>query len=206
MSTTFDVYPGNRNIPTFRNVLEEASGTINEHLSNLGVRKTIQLNVKIKEFKSDEDVRFSLDDRFIWNEDRYAWFYFDHIAGGTDVYYNQIIPINKKAWEGEIETNSNAQKLKDVINTSIELGYYWYFRRSAGQPAIINLAYGLIAASLAKITDGFIYSDDGAWDYNIMPALPDDFINLYFKPELASDRLDKEWFRKCIKQICKDFK
>jgi len=34
------------------------------------------------------------------------------------------------------------------------------------------LAYGLIAASLAEITGGFVYSDDGAWDYSYFPALP----------------------------------
>jgi len=43
------------------------------------------------------------------------------------------------------------------------------------------LAYGLIAASLAEITGGFVYSDDGAWDYSYFPALPEDFFRWYFK-------------------------
>jgi len=44
--------------------------------------------------------------------------------------------------ENEIETNIKARELRDIINKSINIGYYWSFRKSIGQPGIINLAYG----------------------------------------------------------------
>lgn len=94
-----------------------------------------------------------------------------------------------------------AKKLHDIIRTSMEIGYYWSFRRSAGQPGIINLSYGLIAASLAKITDGFIYTDDGAWDYNCFPASADDFLSWYFKPEFAVRKQDNDLVQDFINSI-----
>ena len=73
-----------------------------------------------------------------------------------------------------------------------------------GQTAIVNVGYGLIAASLAEITEGFIYSDDQAWDYARFPATAIDFFSWYFHPELALDRNRKDWATRCIKDIPKD--
>jgi len=101
-------------------------------------------------------------------------------------YYYKITELDREIWKNEIETNIKARELRDIINKSINIGYYWSFRKSIGQPGIINLAYGLIAASLAEITGGFVYSDDGAWDYSYFPALPEDFFRWYFKPEQLS--------------------
>lgn len=39
----------------------------------------------------------------------------------------------------------------------------WQFRRSALQSAVINISYGLISASVAELTGGFLWTDDGAW-------------------------------------------
>ncbi len=38
-----------------------------------------------------------------------------------------------------------------------------------GQPAIVSLYYGYLAIALAALTDGIIYSDDGAWDWSRLP-------------------------------------
>jgi hypothetical protein len=59
----------------------------------------------------------------------------------------------------------------------------------------------LIAASLAEITDGYVYSDDGAWDYKCFPAMAGDFFGWYFKTESAEKSEDKVWVQDCIKSI-----
>jgi hypothetical protein len=55
------------------------------------------------------------------------------------------------------------------------------------------VTYGLLAASLAELTSGFVISTDGAWDYERMPALPEEFLTWYFRPELALEESKREW-------------
>jgi len=95
-------------------------------------------------------------------------------------FFYKITELDREIWKNEIETNIKAR-----------------VRKSIGQPGIINLAYGLIAASLAEITGGFVYSDDGAWDYSYFPALPEDFFRWYFKPEYVVKNEDKVWLQNC---------
>jgi len=206
MSTTFYVYPGKQYMPTFRDLLSFSNQRIVDHLLHLGASTNFCLDVEIRDINTHSEADFNLDDKVIWNENTYAWFYIVGIAGGTDVYYNQTTELDKEAWKDELKTNIKAQQLQDTINKSMEIGYHWSFRRSAGQSGIINLSYGLIAASLAKITDGFIYSDDGAWDYSYFPALADDFITYYFKPDFTTKSEDKEWVKNCIMSIFEELR
>jgi hypothetical protein len=45
----------------------------------------------------------------------------------------------------------------------------------------------MLAAALAKLTDGFLYSGDGAWDYDIFPARSEEFMVCYLTPGAARD-------------------
>jgi len=47
-----------------------------------------------------------------------------------------------------------------------------------------------LAATLAKLTKGVVYSDDGAWDYKKFPADPDDFMQWYFRLEYVTEHSD----------------
>lgn len=67
-----------------------------------------------------------------------------------------------------------------------------------GQPALINLAYGYLAATLAELTNGFIFSDDSAWDYEQFPCRPSEFFDFYFVPEKAISSNCLEWSERCI--------
>jgi hypothetical protein len=75
-----------------------------------------------------------------------------------------------------------------------------------GQPAVINLAYGLIAGSLAEITNGIVHSIDSAWDYEHLPALPADFLSSYFRPEKTANASPeyRAWAYRCLGLIAKD--
>lgn len=59
-------------------------------------------------------------------------------------------------------TNWRAEKLKDKIKANIELGYSWSVKRTMRQPYIISIYYGFLAITIAMLTDGIIYSSDGA--------------------------------------------
>ncbi len=206
MSTSFDVYPGKHYIPSFAELLDISNQRINNFLINLGILRSIMVDVEVHNNKDYPLIKFNMNDKLIWNEDSYAWFFIPGVAGGTDCYYYKITDLDREIWKEEIETNIKAQQLHDIINRSIDIGYRWSFRRSVGQPGIINLAYGLIAASLAEITDGFVYSDDGAWDYNCFPSLAEDFFEWYLKPDSATKNSDKIWAQQCIKSIYGELK
>lgn len=70
-----------------------------------------------------------------------------------------------------------------------------------GQPAIINFSYGILAAALAELTDGLVFSDDSAWDYERFPATSHEVYDWYFRPEAAIDQGRAEWARRCLDSI-----
>ena len=206
MSTTFYVYPGKDYIPTFSELLDISNKRINDFLASLGSVKGVTVDVEVHNSEDHSQIKFDINDKLNWNDDAYSWFFVRGLGGGTDSYYYRITELDKEAWKEEFETNIRAQQLQNVINRSMFIGYHWSFRRSAGQSGIINLVYGIIAASLAEITDGFVYSDDGAWDYNCLPALADDFFKWYFKPEFTGKSEDKLWVQNSIKSIHEELK
>jgi hypothetical protein len=203
MSTNFDVYPGNSSIPTFSEVIELANRQINRYLMSIGIKTQVTISVKLQTIEGHKRLHLTHTDKIVWSEKNYAWFFFEKIAGGTDAYFYKNNLFESDIWEDELRVNPNTTKMQRVIKTCLSVGYHWKFRRSAGQPAIIVLAYGMLAASVAKLTNGFIYSDDGAWDYAMFPAKPDDFFKWYFNPNLTSDKNVRIFTKKCINSLKK---
>lgn len=64
--------------------------------------------------------------------------------------------------------------------------------------------YGLIAASVAELTEGFIYSGDNAWDYERFPAQANEFFSWYFYPNLAIDPNNQEWATRNIQFLSEE--
>lgn len=190
MSTTFEVYPGNKDIPSFSELLSNTEKEVNEYLKSINVTPNIKLGVEIQSIKDHIKIPFQLTDKMIWEDSMYAWFYICDIPGGTDAYLYQHNNLDIEFLREELATNPNFRKYQSIIVNNIKLGYSWSFRRSAGQPAIITLCYGFLAATLAKLTKGIIYSDDGAWDYKKFPADPNDFIQWYFRLEYIEEHSD----------------
>jgi hypothetical protein len=206
MSTNFDVYPCIEYIPTYKEILNLANKNLKSFISKLGISSDISLNVELYSINDNSKIDFNIEDKVILNEEMYAWFFIKDIAGGTDLYYFKITGLDKDAWQEEYITNSKVRLFKSNIDKSIELGYHWSFRRTAGQPGIIHLSYGLLAASLAQLTQGFLYSDDGAWEYSYFPAFPDDFFEWYFNPEFISQNSEKDFVVNSIESIKSQFK
>ncbi len=204
MSTTFDVFPSTKYMPTFGELLELANTKLKGYLNSISIFHDVKIMVQLH--KNDESIILNsvLDYCLNWNDDFYAWFFVEGIPGGTDAYFWYNDELHKEILAEELKTNTNMQINKDKINRHIDIGYRWNFRRSAGQPGIIVLSYGLLSACLGKLTDGLIYSDDEAWDYSRFPATPDDFLKWYFKPELSNNHDDKIWAEECISSIYKE--
>jgi hypothetical protein len=197
MSTTFDVYPRTKQLPSFRAIIDRSTEELHGFLESVRIRARPLIHLRIQRCEDHSHVPFSLDGPARWGKDTYAWFMVGEAPGGTDAYFDDDRAKIQELWEGAFD-DPRCKRLEPLIRDCISTGHRWWFRRSAGQPAIINVAYGLMAASLAAVTEGFVTSDDSAWDRERLPALPDEFLTWYFRPEKAIGENFREWSQRCV--------
>lgn len=198
MATIFDVYPSELKLPTFEEVVDVAAQRLRERLSAMGIESELELRVTLRTCRGREEVVRPAEGPFQWQpgKEAYAWFEVVGLDGGCDVKYSE----DREAidvFRDEIKYNKTLPD--DFVDRCLDLGRTWSFRRSAGQPATIALAYGYFAAALAELTEGFVYSDDGAWDREQLPLRPAEFYALYFYPEKTKEHV--EWTTRCLEQL-----
>lgn len=199
MSTTFEVYPTKAYIPRISELLALTNNKLHFFLRPFELKISPVIGAQIEEIIIDASSSSLMSTQW---ESEYAWFFItpNEHGGGTDAYYNTVDETILDIWNEYEDIGDNyAEVLK-----SLSIGHYWTFRRSSGQPAIINLCYGLLAAALAELTDGFIFSDDGAWPGP--PIRAAEFEDRYFKPELSNNYDDASWYARCLNSLSKDYK
>jgi len=205
VSTTFDVYPSTDLIPSFAQLLTVATNHLTAFLRSYDITTPVTLDVAMRH-KADEtnrDLPFDLNAPAWWPNDHYAWFFVQGVPGGTDAYARIMNDLHRECLVEEV-AGEKGSGLGDLPKRSLQIGRYWAFRRSAGQLAITNVAYVILAASLAELTNGFVHSSDLAWDYRLLPAQPAEFLKWYFRPELATDANCKDWSQRCINGIAEE--
>ena len=204
MSTTFDVIPASRARVKFGELVELAQEHINTFLDDFEIEENIVLQAELIGETERRDAKF--DEVFEWPRKTYAWISVRNVPGGTDVYCDTIEDDNEpdEPWWFLDELKAAPNYSTALEKRLLAARYHdirWSFRRSAGQPAIINVAYGLIAASLAELTDGLMFSGDSAWDYKIFPATGPEFRQVYFRPKSANQPDKADWAEKCINSL-----
>lgn len=211
MSTTFDIIPVDTKDISFGQVILKSEQCINDYLQSIGIYKKVQLNVNIHDYTEEYVKRVDFKDKFEWKENEYVWFAIDGVAGGTDGHCKQlqdniIDPENPWRYLEEIELNNRTiNSIKKKLERAKILNTHWYFRRSSGQHGITVLSYGLISAAIAELTNGILWSEDGAWSIKQFPSEYRSFIDWYFRPEKAVDHSDGEWAKVCIEDINRSF-
>ena len=200
MSTTFGIIPTKLDDQlTFGNVVSIAEKTLSDFLQAYQMDIKIKISVDIR----DNDEKYinpvNLDDRFFWKNGEYAYFTLDKAKGGTDAYCNKISDT-LEYWETYIEETCGKLVTPAQVKQIKEDNVKWYFRRSAGQSALINIAYGHLAAATAKLCNGIIHSETG-WDPELFPTTADEFIAVYFKPEKATHEASRKWAEKSLNNL-----
>ncbi len=196
MSTTFEVYPSVTRIPTFRELLTAANRTLGSRLANIGA--SAQLTVEMRRSDGDHQLPLDLDSPMAWDIDEtYAWFIIPTVAGGTDGYFDQVDDLTRDVWSDYLKME-RLSPMTDTVSRCLDTGHYWSFRRSAGQPGIINLTYGLLAGCLAQLTDGIVFSDDSAWVFDLLPMSGNEFLNRYFVRGGTENSEAEEWASRCL--------
>jgi len=209
MSTAFEVWPTSSAVPTFRDVIELAEKRLSDRLKEIRINEGIRIRAWLRDEKPDgRATEICLNDPFLWTENQYVWFNISSVPGGTDAYCRRVGDDDIQMWKEEAESNPNA-RIKDrlvLIRECFRAGRYWVFRRSASQPAIVNLGYGLVAAAVAELTDGFIISWDSAWDFERFPANAQEFRRVYFRPDQAIDSGHRQWAEQCLERLQDDLR
>ena len=201
MSTTFEVFPGSSRIPSYREIVDLAQSRIDAFLREHDVALHPRLVVDVLD-PQNRSLGIPADAPFDYEGDGYSWFYFEGLAGGTDAYFRKD-DYDREGMEEELASAPGYHESSIDIRASIEIGHQWWFRRSAGQPALVALSYGLIASALAELTKGFLYSGDCAWDYERFPCDPDTFYAHWFRPESALEETTRDWHQGCLDSLRK---
>ncbi len=204
MSTTFQVYPKTTYIPSFQELTEAATLRLRDFLHEFNIPGSPMIGVELHKKQPDSVQPLQLTSPTIWPDDSYAWFQVAPVLGGTDAYFWHLDEEDREIWQEEMDSNERLRSRWGLVESCLANGYYWNFRRSIGQPAIINVAYGLIAATLAELTEGFVWSDDSAWDYERFPATAGEFFAWYFRPSLALDPGHRDWAERCMAALAEE--
>lgn len=200
MSTTFDVYPTTSKIPTYVEIIELAGKNVSALLKDYGICLKSRLVFDVRN-DNHESQKINSTEPFNWEGPGYVWFYYEDQGGGTDAYFYLVNDIDRQCWEEEAETNARWHRNMHFIQTSLNVGHFWSFRRSVGQPALINLTYGFLASALAQLTSGMINSWDSAWDFERLPCTPAEFNKFWFRPEAGLSENTREWHQNCLESI-----
>ncbi|MCM1472959.1 MAG: hypothetical protein NC040_02795 [Muribaculaceae bacterium] len=125
-------------------------------------------------------------------------------TGNIYLFYIKHDDFYNGMWNDEIKNNSRAKILENSILKNRRIGYSWDIKRTVGQPAIVSLFYGFIAMALARETDGFIYSDDGAWSYELFPTEWQNLYSEYFNIDSIKNPDSKSTVKNWINLLKKE--
>ena len=176
MSTNFFVYPTKRDLLKCEDIIEYSVRLFKKYLYKENINYKIHVGVREVSLNKSE-INFK-PVSLISTENLYLAFRLND-EGEVYVFYHQLTELDEEVWDEEMEDNKKAQLLQKMIYENRDIGYHWSIKRTMGQPAAVSLYYGYLAIAIAVLTDGFIYSDDGAWDYASFPVLGGDFKEEY---------------------------
>lgn len=219
MSSSFYAYPASERIPTYSEILATAARYVDAFLADFGIPRQVELTVELYPNNTSPTIDqiaagnllpvpilVPADQPAWWPHDHHAIFGIKGVGGGCMAYaYNEhtASPGSQQVVESHLESLQGRfgdSAISRMVVQNLRIGRKWEFCRYGGPPAIIHLIYGMLAAATAQLTDGFVDHFNG-WDNSRFPALPQDFVRWYFRPEMAEEPDNREWAEQCIRQM-----
>ncbi|MCF2674785.1 hypothetical protein [Fusobacterium varium] len=174
MSKTYEVYPTTSYIPTKEEIGKLAEKYLNIFLEKENIKEEYKKKLKV----ANSTLKFSdksyINRANICMVDTEYDIYQLNIKEGNAIFvffhnYNDLYI------EFLISDLKNEINEKEIYKT-IKLGYMWSIKRTAWQPVLANILYGFVAIAIAELTNGLIYSDDGAWNFKEIPLKAEEFL------------------------------
>ncbi|MCX7923110.1 MAG: hypothetical protein N3B21_14030 [Clostridia bacterium] len=178
MSTSFQVYPCSDVIPKISEVASLAKDSFEKFLREIGIFKTIQITFGLISREGEGKVN---GNEPIFQGEGWSYIYFSIFE------LNYICHLNYR----DIDYRINWDKTHEQYNLFIRSYDYPYCWNLEGR----NILKGFIAGTIAKLTDGFVDSGDGAWDSKLLPTFGNEFLNIYPRPEKCLSQNEKEWYK-----------
>lgn len=197
MSVSFEIFPTKKKALNCNEIIRYSVQLFSEFLKEKNISQGI--NIIAKEVTDDNEVYINPD--FLVLEESYHTVFNLNEEGEVYVFYHELTELDKDFWDKEMQENKNAQFMKEKIDANRKMGYSWSVKRTIGQPAIVSLYYGYLAIAIAILTDGIIYSDDGAWDYSRLPIEGKVFKTEYLNVENIYDVILKDNVKKWLGKL-----
>lgn len=197
MSMSFEIFPTTKKKPKCDEIIKYSVQLFTEFLKKKKISQGIDITTR--EVTADNEVYIN-PISLVLKENYHTVFNLNG-EGEVYVFYHELSDLDKDFWNEEIQENKNAQSMKEKIDANLEIGYSWSVKRTMGQPAIVSLYYGYLAIAIAILTDGIIYSDDGAWDYSRLPIEGKIFKTEYLNIEYISDVMVKDNVEKWLGKL-----
>ena len=201
MSISFEIFPTTKKKPNCDEIIKYSVELFSEFLKKEEISQRIDINTR--EVTADDEV-YNNPIFVVLKENCYTAFNLNG-EGEVYVFYHKLTECDKDFWEEEIQGNKHAQSMKEKVDANLEIGYSWSVKRTMGQPAIVSLYYGYLAMAIAILTEGLIYSDDGAWDYSRLPIGGEDFKMEYLNIKNISDTIVKDNVEKWLDELKNKF-
>ena len=197
MSMSFEIFPTTKRKPNCDEIIKYSVELCVEFLKKEKISQGIDITTK--EVTADNVIHTN-PISLVWKENSHTVFNLNK-KGEVYVFYHELTDMDKNFWKEEIQENENAQSIKEKIDANSEIGYFWSVKRHMGQPSIVSLYSGYLAIAIALLTDGIIYSDDGAWDYSRLPIEGNVFKTEYLNIENISDAMVKDNVEKWLGEL-----
>lgn len=196
MSTTIDVYPSSAHVPTFGEladavqqvlVSQRSSRFFVRHVGDISVDEMLPSIERVVESSDRHTVqRFDAEVELLnFRGEDYGWLSFAALESGFDFYFDDE-PDLSDGWSHADVIAEYAERAGSIgtlqgfpFDRAAEVEWYWYLRLQAAQPLRTRLLSGYVAVALARLTDGFIHSEDGGVDYDRAPTDPEAFLASY---------------------------
>lgn len=197
MSMSFEIFPTKKKKPNCDEIIKYSVELFSEFLK----REKISQKIDVTAIEVTADNAVYNNPIYLVLKENYHTVFNLNEEGEVYVFYRELTKLDKSFWVEEIQENENAKSIKKKIDTNLKIGYSWIIKRTMGQPAIVSLYYGYLAIAIAILTDGIIYSDDGAWDYSMLPIEGKAFKTEYLNIENISDAMVKDNVEKWLSEL-----
>lgn len=195
MSTVINVYPSNGRVPTLGEFANAVEAVLIEFQNDPVVERTLggvdlgSARVLVERLvegpSGGAPVRISDPaTSMAMLGDDYGWLHVDALDAGFDFYFSD---------EQLFDDVTHRDVVMEYADRAAEIGTLdgfpfaraagtqmeWWMRLQASQPPRTRLLAGFAAAALARLTEGFIHSEDGGIDYDRGPTDPETFLSWY---------------------------
>ncbi len=166
--SNLDVVPVGTIGITFGQVVTETERNLKLLFGNHGAAMAPNTDVQIVSNNGSHNYSITSDCFFEWEEDYYAWVFADGVTGGIEITCTPFGADQERIgllpWNGGgFGTSVNHQH--EVLQQASKFNRCWSFNCSEDGDLTTTRMMVMLAAAVAGLSDGLIYSDDQVWQY-----------------------------------------